>query len=157
MTTTTTTPANPTTSGGFPLTTCPRCDGTGHYSYNTMTGSRCFKCVGSGWVIARRAAEAHHAYVTAQQAAKHPTIANVQPGDFIRSSGQEFREVAEIQVTTDPSGWTTRDGIVVPLCFKAVVVYTDGTAERCHTNSLKQRRATVDPAPYLATIKPSRH
>ena len=27
---------------------CKRCDGTGHYSYNEMDGTRCYGCGGSG-------------------------------------------------------------------------------------------------------------
>lgn len=30
--------------------TCPRCGGTGHYSYNPMYGTMCFKCEGVGFV-----------------------------------------------------------------------------------------------------------
>ena len=30
--------------------TCPRCGGSGHYAYNPMDGTRCFKCGGSGTV-----------------------------------------------------------------------------------------------------------
>ena len=27
---------------------CPRCGGSGHYSYNQMDGTRCYGCMGSG-------------------------------------------------------------------------------------------------------------
>lgn len=30
--------------------TCPRCDGSGHYSYNALHGSVCYGCQGKGWV-----------------------------------------------------------------------------------------------------------
>ncbi|MFT6075153.1 MAG: hypothetical protein ACJAZ1_002078 [Yoonia sp.] len=34
--------------------TCTRCSGSGHYSYNQMTGTRCFKCGGSGLQYTKR-------------------------------------------------------------------------------------------------------
>jgi DnaJ-class molecular chaperone len=30
--------------------TCPRCDGTGHYSYNPIYGTVCLKCKGEKYV-----------------------------------------------------------------------------------------------------------
>lgn len=34
--------------------TCSRCGGTGHYSYNPMHGTICFKCHGSGLQYTKR-------------------------------------------------------------------------------------------------------
>ena len=34
--------------------TCSRCSGSGRYSYNQMTGSRCFKCHGQTTVYTKR-------------------------------------------------------------------------------------------------------
>lgn len=34
----------------YNLQTCPRCLGTGKYSYCTMYGDTCFKCSGVGFV-----------------------------------------------------------------------------------------------------------
>ena len=31
--------------------TCPRCGGSGHYSYNQIDGTRCYGCNGSGIAI----------------------------------------------------------------------------------------------------------
>ncbi len=33
--------------------TCPRCGGTGHYSYNQIDGTRCFKCSGWKYILPR--------------------------------------------------------------------------------------------------------
>lgn len=30
---------------------CPRCGGSGHYSYNQMDGTRCYGCMGSGVIV----------------------------------------------------------------------------------------------------------
>jgi hypothetical protein len=37
----------------YEKTECSRCGGCGHYSYNQMTGSTCFKCQGSGTQLTR--------------------------------------------------------------------------------------------------------
>jgi hypothetical protein len=34
--------------------TCARCSGSGHYSYNQMTGTTCFKCGGNGLQYTKR-------------------------------------------------------------------------------------------------------
>jgi Ni,Fe-hydrogenase I small subunit len=31
--------------------TCPRCDGSGHYSFNLIHGTVCFKCSGAGFIM----------------------------------------------------------------------------------------------------------
>ena len=33
--------------------TCPRCGGTGHYSYNQRDGTKCFKCWGKKYALPR--------------------------------------------------------------------------------------------------------
>lgn len=38
----------------YNLINCPRCLGTGHYSYCTMYGNTCFKCNGVGFIKDRK-------------------------------------------------------------------------------------------------------
>lgn len=38
---------------------CSRCGGTGHYSYNSMTGTVCFKCGGRKKVLTKRGSAAN--------------------------------------------------------------------------------------------------
>jgi len=38
----------------FEHTTCPRCGGSGNYSFNLMHGSRCYGCYGSGYKLTKR-------------------------------------------------------------------------------------------------------
>lgn len=38
----------------YEATECSRCGGTGHYSYNQMDGTRCFKCGGSKKQLTKR-------------------------------------------------------------------------------------------------------
>lgn len=42
----------------FESNVCGRCGGTGHYSYNTMTGSVCFGCGGRGRKLTKRGSAA---------------------------------------------------------------------------------------------------
>jgi len=39
---------------GFETTECSRCGGSGHYSFNPMYGTTCFKCNGTGWGMTKR-------------------------------------------------------------------------------------------------------
>lgn len=47
----------------FETEACSRCDGTGHYSYNLMHGSRCYGCNGRGWKFSKRGTAARDAWV----------------------------------------------------------------------------------------------
>lgn len=51
-----------TTTTQFEHITCTRCDGTGHYSYCQMHGTRCFKCGGNGWTYTARGQAAREYY-----------------------------------------------------------------------------------------------
>ena len=39
---------------GFEIETCSRCGGSGHFSYNQIDGSRCFKCGGAKVTYTKR-------------------------------------------------------------------------------------------------------
>lgn len=45
-------------SPAYETETCSRCNGSGHYSYNQMTGTRCFKCHGNTVVYTKRGSAA---------------------------------------------------------------------------------------------------
>jgi len=59
--------------------TCSRCGGCGRYSWNQITGDRCFKCNGSGVVHTKRGAAAF-AYL---QSMRSKPCAEVQVGDLV--------------------------------------------------------------------------
>lgn len=46
----------------FESVPCSRCAGTGHYSYCSMYGTRCFKCSGRTWTLTKRGAVAQALY-----------------------------------------------------------------------------------------------
>jgi len=62
---------------------CSRCGGCGRYSYNQITGDRCFKCGGRGWTLTKRGVAAH-AWHKAQRTVP---ASQVKVGDRIQSMG----------------------------------------------------------------------
>ena len=67
----------------FEHTDCSRCGGSGHYSYNTMTGSRCFKCNGAGVTLTKRGAKAQELY----RLLLSKRYIDLEPGDKIQDLG----------------------------------------------------------------------
>jgi hypothetical protein len=48
----------PNRMGGMKLgITCPRCGGSGHYSYNQISGTTCFQCGGAGIILPKQPAQ----------------------------------------------------------------------------------------------------
>lgn len=65
----------------FETQVCSRCDGSGHYSWNAMTGSRCFGCGGRGWQLTKRGAAALEAWTAAWKQTKK--VRDLQPGERV--------------------------------------------------------------------------
>lgn len=70
----------------FERETCSRCGGTGHYSYNQISGSTCFKCHGHREVLTARGAAAH-AWLKAKWAMP---ARDVLPGMVIMWAGNTY-------------------------------------------------------------------
>jgi hypothetical protein len=67
--------------------TCGRCGGSGHYSYNQITGTTCFGCKGRKTRLTKAGAKAQAAvlaFITAHFSVK---VRDLQPGDRIRVDG----------------------------------------------------------------------
>jgi hypothetical protein len=113
--------------------TCSRCGGSGHYSYCSMYGTRCFKCAGKKEVLSKRgaAAMAHLKTLRSKRAGDlkvgdrvwhdglvvpgavcdkggWATVTEIRPGDAARDGGQI------VGYTTDPVTGMTVGGTVVP-------------------------------------------
>lgn len=73
-------PITQTSKLGFECINCNRCDGTGHFSYCTGYGTRCFKCAGNKVLLTSRGAAAHGMYMKAMEVA----YADVKIGMKIR-------------------------------------------------------------------------
>jgi hypothetical protein len=67
----------------FESDVCTRCGGCGNYSWNAMTGSRCFKCGGRGRTMTKRGAEAQRFF----RASLSKRADELQPGDKIFDDG----------------------------------------------------------------------
>lgn len=65
---------------GFEIETCSRCGGTGHYSYNQMDGTRCFKCHGKKVVYTKRGRAAFDLY----EAQFRKPLGEFRVGDLMR-------------------------------------------------------------------------
>lgn len=63
----------------FESETCPRCGGTGRYSFNAINGDRCFGCRGQGVRLTKRGAAAKAHMIAAQQV----RAADLTPGMFL--------------------------------------------------------------------------
>ena len=79
--------------------TCPRCGGSGHYSYNQMDGTRCYGCNGSGISIQRVRAYTEKEYARMQAAnerarAKKEAEKEAKTRDLIENATKYKHEVA---------------------------------------------------------------
>ncbi len=172
----TTTKSTQTNSLGFPLVTCYRCGGSGHYSSCEMYGTTCFDCAGKGVVIRRgKAAKAWAAYREATRAQTETTAGRLVLGDKVAARrlgddspyGQGKRYWATVTAVAvdldDVRGWSLARnaageqvrGEVTSHAAAVTVQFTDGEIStiKCSTNSCWRRKpVAVDPAPFLATI-----
>lgn len=78
---------------------CPRCGGSGHYSYNQMDGTRCYGCNGSGTAILTVRAYSEKEYNRMQTAndrarAKREAEKEVKARDLIENAAKYKHEVA---------------------------------------------------------------
>ena len=78
---------------------CPRCGGSGHYSYNQMDGTRCYGCNGSGISIQKVRAYTEKEYARMQAAnkrarAKREAEKEAKARDLVENAAKYKHEVA---------------------------------------------------------------
>jgi len=79
---------------------CSRCGGCGEYSWNAMTGSRCFKCNGSGKQETAAGADARKRY---NEIARPEILASeVAVGTKLRITGSVYEVVEAPAPSTHP-------------------------------------------------------
>jgi excinuclease UvrABC ATPase subunit len=74
---------------------CTRCYGSGHYSYNQITGTRCFRCAGAGVTFTKRGK-------AAKDFALSLAVVNgseIKIGDAIRLEGKGKITVQSIEIS----------------------------------------------------------
>src|SRR5687768_50193 len=88
---------------------CTRCGGTGHYSFNQITGTRCFKCQGRTTQLTRQARKVSD-WMQAW-AEQHLVVAasTLEPGDRIVHHGAVWT-VTERTTTLGQGNGTSRVG-----------------------------------------------
>lgn len=117
---------------------CTRCGGSGHYSYNRIDGTRCFKCRGSGAQLTPRGKAA----LAFADSLLDRRIEEVSSGDRFqyvdalggkRYSGCSAVEVASFSYRAD--GTPVRAFEVRSPSGKALVVLGEGIKVRLHPTS----------------------
>jgi DnaJ-class molecular chaperone len=140
---------------GFPLDECSRCGATGHYSFNTVTGSRCFNCNGSGYTVQKRAESAWSAMLAEIDSHRRCTVRNMNVGDLIAYK-RVWREVVSIEITDQSCGSFKVSGCDEVFQYYRIVKFTDGTQDRLAENEIFRRSYKIDVPKYLAMVKPAR-
>lgn len=98
--------------------TCGRCGGSGKYSYNMMTGDRCFECGGVGTTLSKRGGVANDYLKKLRQT----PVAELKVGDIIKVDANMFQKghfttVKSIEPHVEK--WTsngvekTKDGVLI--------------------------------------------
>jgi hypothetical protein len=143
---------------GFPLTPCRRCGGSGQHSFNTIHGSRCYGCGGSGWKVAKHAVKAYQAFKAHCQVLTRPTTGQLEVGDTVVCSDKKRRVIANLRFTDEQYG-SYRSGSVRKDYFKIKVTFTDGTEVKADETLEWQRHNTVDQSTadeFLALVPESK-
>jgi len=98
----------------FENETCSRCCGVGRYSWNAITGDRCFKCGGSGATLTKRG---HVAQEFLRQSRMIPAN-QLKVGDVYLSEGfqcgsisQANRAVTITEIKDAPPAQSTTNGV----------------------------------------------
>lgn len=166
----------PRTKNGFPLATCPKCGGTGHYPSSAYNGV-CLKCTGTGFVdfnrSSRRQRLLYEAHVTEAQTTD---VRELAVGDTVLVSigpiGAKQRWEAIENITLDADavvGHNVVNGVTTALTGRLTIttpstssdfplfanVVSGSTARAYPLEGYTMRRRTdlIDPAPWLARIK----
>ena len=113
---------------------CPRCSGSGHYSYNQMDGTRCYGCGGRGTTTMKVRAYTEKEYNRMQAAKEHARIK------------REEEKAAKIR-DLEENAATYKHEVALKLGFgeneKAYLVYGDDTF--VIKDKLKEMGARFDP------------
>lgn len=140
---------------GFPLDECSRCGTTGHYSFNQITGSKCFRCGGSGYTIQKRAKAAWRAMLEEINTHKRCTPNKMNVGDLI-AYNKVWREIVGIEVTDESCGSFKGDRLETVYQYYMILKFADGTEARVSENQVLRRSYKIDVAKYLEMVTPAK-
>jgi hypothetical protein len=94
---------------GFESQTCGRCNGSGHYSFNMMDGTRCYGCGGSGVVYTKRGRAARSQFDLSILV----PAGDAQVGWIARGSNGKWFPIRSVE-TLRYTGSSRTDGVMVP-------------------------------------------
>ncbi len=121
----------------FESEVCSRCCGTGHYSFNLISGTRCFGCGGVGHKLTKRG-QAAQTYLNELRQAK---VSELKVGDLIRFDLHTvfcFERITAIEPSENNDGRITISAIRTktqqPIGF---VTYLTASVTRGFTNDEK--------------------
>lgn len=102
---------------------CPRCAGTGRYSFNEVTGSVCFRCNGSGRQLTRAGAGARRRVEAMLDELWNVRLDQVHVGDFV---------------------WTTAGHYLSPHWLKVEKIEQSGSFQSHTVDGVEVRRYYTD-------------
>lgn len=139
--TATTTPAG-LDDRGFPLVVCGRCGGSGQYSWNAKTGTRCFGCEGKGVTYTPAVLAVRNAYTAALTAFRKPEAHELAAGDVVYGWDENGRPTTARTIAAVAP---------LPLLFgdraRFAITFADGTVEVSRGQRFG-RRGKFDGQPY---------
>jgi len=122
--------------------TCSRCGGSGHYSFNLLDGTMCYKCRGKGKVLSAIGRKAKTYFL--KLATKK--FSELQKGYYIRYMGQ-WRKVMSIDVDNQNS-----DRVIINLGNISYYTFTSKTF-LCFANEIERQNAIKKTVIYQNKLK----
>jgi hypothetical protein len=130
--------------------TCTRCSGSGHYSYNQMTGTRCFKCGGSGLQYTKRG-EATKQFAESIMAVLG---SDIKVGDVIRIGNKGQITVQSLEVVESRSKFKSAPDAEWEVRMEVVVTGPNFT-EKFYADSTYKRLLTAEQAQQVRDYQDS--
>lgn len=130
---------------GFPIDTCTRCLGSGHYSYNQVHGTRCFGCGGTGVQVVKKAKPAFVAFHTNAQNLKRTLTRDLVVGVAYRIYGSkaERKVVVAVEKTDEVCGGYKSGNDPYVYDYFHLVTFEDGTVEKKSATLIWSRLITL--------------
>lgn len=138
----------------FEHETCSRCCGTGNYSYNPISGSRCFGCGGIGYKLTKRGRAAQNFL----NAMRQIPMENFQIGDLIRFdglSGSKWEKIVSIEfMNGEQAGYVNRPDLQC-VCIKTNNIGMTGFVGTKYTKGFtaeQKQQQVADALEYQETL-----
>lgn len=108
----------------YERTECSRCDGTGHYSFNPVDGTICFKCRGNKTTLTKQGASAQAKVAELKDQLLLVPASTIQVGDKFQPMGRRgWLTVEEVS----PAGSTLNARIIDGVRYPSLGLIAKGT------------------------------